>query len=117
MVDQSTIYTSNNQNRQVRVISKKQIKSIHYSYQPVMSQQIMTSNPAATMSVAQHQQQHADGWQRAPMGMPQRQSAKEKQAGQQQMEALRQLTGGPSVFQGQPVPDYTSDENRRVQTK
>lgn len=32
VVDHGTIYTSNNQNRQVRVISKKQIKSIHYSY-------------------------------------------------------------------------------------
>lgn len=52
VVDQSTIYTSNNQNRQVRVISKKQIKSIHYSYQPVMSQQIINPNPTATLSIA-----------------------------------------------------------------
>ena len=52
VVDQSTIYTSNNQNRQVRVISKKQIKSIHYSYEPVMSQQIINSNPTATLSIA-----------------------------------------------------------------
>ena len=52
MVDQNTIFTTNNQNRQVRVMSKRQMKSIHYSYQPATRASIITTNATGTSSIA-----------------------------------------------------------------
>ena len=52
-VDQNTVFTTNNQSRQVRVISKRQMKSIHYSYQPVTRAGMISSGATGTASIAQ----------------------------------------------------------------